>query len=438
VSTTDVIAIGLGPFNLGLAALAAGVPELSVRCFEAKPGFDWHPGMMIEDAVLQVPFLADLVTAAEPQSPYSFLAYLKLTGRLYQFAIREAYFITRSQYVAYCRWVAEQLPGLDFGVEITAVHHDGELYRVEGRRRRSGEPVIAHARHVVVGIGSVPSLPGCLARPLPAGVSHSSEYLNRRASLRRAGSVIVVGSGQSAAEVFHDLVRDKPEAQRVTWLTRSPRFFPMDYSKLALEMATPDYVDHFHRLPAARRREVLASHDDLYRGIGAELIGRIYDLLYDRSSSGPRDDVSLCANVALEGVRSSHGQVLGRFRQLELDQPFERACDHLVLATGYEQARPGFLAPLEPSHFWPETDAPRVDRGYQLVGAPPGLYVQNAESATHGFGASDLSMGPYRNSIILNGILGRAHFLVEKRIAFQDFGVPREASARAASEEMSA
>ena len=69
----DVIAIGIGPFNLGLAALAAPVADLDVLCLDENPAFDWHPGLLLEGATLQTPFLADLVTLADPTSPYSFL-----------------------------------------------------------------------------------------------------------------------------------------------------------------------------------------------------------------------------------------------------------------------------------------------------------------------------------------------------------------------------
>jgi len=31
-------------------------------------------------------------------------------------------------------------------------------------------------------------------------------------------------------------------------------------------------------------------------------------------------------------------------------------------------------------------------------------------------------MGPYRNAIILNSILGYEHFVMEKNVAFQRFG----------------
>lgn len=40
----DVIAIGCGPFNLGLAALASEVDDLSVAVLDSRPEFTWHRG----------------------------------------------------------------------------------------------------------------------------------------------------------------------------------------------------------------------------------------------------------------------------------------------------------------------------------------------------------------------------------------------------------
>ena len=66
----DLAGIGVGPFNLSLAALADGLPELRWAHFESRPAFSWHPGLMIDGATLQVPFLADLVSLADPASPW--------------------------------------------------------------------------------------------------------------------------------------------------------------------------------------------------------------------------------------------------------------------------------------------------------------------------------------------------------------------------------
>ena len=48
----DVVAIGAGPFNLGLAALADPVDDLDVVVLEAREEVSWHPGMLLDDATL--------------------------------------------------------------------------------------------------------------------------------------------------------------------------------------------------------------------------------------------------------------------------------------------------------------------------------------------------------------------------------------------------
>ena len=56
-----------------------------------------------------MPFLADLVTLADPTSPYSFLNYLHEQGRLYRFYFHERFHVLRREFEAYCQWVAAQL-----------------------------------------------------------------------------------------------------------------------------------------------------------------------------------------------------------------------------------------------------------------------------------------------------------------------------------------
>lgn len=51
----DLLGVGVGPFNLSLAALADGVPGLRTAFHEQRPAFRWHPGLLIEGATLQVP-----------------------------------------------------------------------------------------------------------------------------------------------------------------------------------------------------------------------------------------------------------------------------------------------------------------------------------------------------------------------------------------------
>lgn len=432
----DLLGIGIGPFNLGLACLTEPL-DLDAAFLDARGGFAWHHGLMLEDATIQVPFLADLVTLADPTSRYSFLAYLKQIGRLYQFYIREDFQPLRVEYDAYCRWAADHVAGLRWGREVIDVTREASeaepVYRVTARTSRGLETY--RTRHLVLGVGTSPWSPVSPATLDGAGTValHASDYLNRREDLLGLGSVTVVGSGQSAAEVYHDLLSAAGfGGPRVDWVTRSPRFFPMEYTKLTLEMTSPEYIDHFHALPSAVRDELLTAQRSLYKGIDAELINRIHELLYRRSVHGlPRG--LLTAATALDGARPQtrtsrggpedpHRSLLIDLRCTDTGQAWQHACEGLVLATGYRPTPAGFLGGIDTDIDRDERGRYRVARDHTVDRAHRYIHVQNAEEHTHGLTAPDLGMGAMRNSIILRTICGREVYPVETSIAFQRFG----------------
>ena len=76
VAVVDMAGIGIGPANLSLAALAKPHPGISAAFFERSSEFQWHAGMMVPEAMLQVHYLKDLVSLVAPSNPLSFLAYL--------------------------------------------------------------------------------------------------------------------------------------------------------------------------------------------------------------------------------------------------------------------------------------------------------------------------------------------------------------------------
>jgi lysine N6-hydroxylase len=359
---------------------------------------------MLPDAEIQVPFLADLVTLADPTSRFSFLSYLHAQGRLYRFYFREHFHVLRREFEAYCRWVSEQLASVRFGHRVDAIRPIPGGWSVWTRG------VEHRARHVVVGVGCVPAKPD-FARALP----HSADYLTLRDRALSAGSVAVVGSGQSAGEIFADVLEHG--RGRLDWFTRSAGFLPMEYSKLGLEHFSPEYTAYFHALPETRRDALRAGQDLLYKGISAETSERIYDLLYRASIDG-EPDVRYCARCELRGVE---GRRL-HFHQLEQDVAFTHEADVTILATGYEPAP----LPL-PSHLLARDTAgrPVVELDYRLRladGSPSTLFVQNGELHTHGIGAPDLGLGAHRNAVIVNAMLGRDVYTVRARNVFQSFG----------------
>ncbi|MQY13896.1 L-lysine N6-monooxygenase [Streptomyces sp. RB5] len=416
----DFAAIGLGPFNLGLACLTAPVDGLDGVFLEAREAADWawHPGMFLEGTHLQTPFMSDLVTLADPTSPYSFLSYLKQSGRLYSFYIRESFYPLREEFSDYCRWAAAQLPAVRFGQRVTEVTYDDGAYTIHTGDRTY------RARRLILGTGTPPYVPES-CRGLPGDAAHNSRYLELRDGLRRKDSVTVVGSGQSAAEIFHDLLQDiDTHDYALTWVTRSPRFFPLEYTKLTLEMTSPEYIDYFHALPPAARDRLIGAQKHLYKGINSDLINEIFDLLYVKNLRRPVP-ARLLTNTELTSVHHDAGTYTLGLRQREQGRDFTLDTQGLVLATGYRHRVPDFLAPVRDRIRWDARGRYDVRRDYSIDTAGTGeIFVQNAELHTHGLAAPDLGMAAYRNASIIRELLGGTEYYpVEKRVAFQEFGI---------------
>jgi lysine N6-hydroxylase len=412
VHTHDVIGVGVGPFNLGLAALLDPIDEIDALFCEARPEFSWHPGMLLDGATVQTPFLADLVTLADPTHPLSYLAYLKAVGRLYPFYIREDFHPLRAEFDAYCRWAAAQLRSIRFGTPVDAVTHDGEAYLVH-----SGDATVRGHR-LVLGTGTPPWVPEA-ARGLEH--LHNAHYLHNRDTLLEHDTITVVGSGQSAAEIYRDLL-GRAGDRAVHWVTRSPRFFPLEYTKLTLEMTSPDYVDHFHALPPPTRDRLVTEQKNLYKGISAGVIDGIFDLLYERSVHGPVR-TRLLTNTALTGLDQGPGGYRLHLHHAELDRTWHLDTGGLVLATGYRHTVPALLDGVRDRLRFDAHGRFDVRRDYSVDVRGGEVFVQNAELHTHGFVAPDLGMAAYRNSSIIRSLLGREHYPVEKSIAFQEFGM---------------
>ena len=423
--THDLLGIGIGPFNLGLAALADPLPDVDAIFLDQADEFRWHPGMMIEGATIQVPFLADLVTMADPTSPYSFLAFLKDQGRLYPFYIRESFFPLRAEYDAYCRWVAARLDTLRWGRRVTAVEHDGDAWVVTALTADGAE--IHRARHLVLGTGTAPRLPAPLAElaaAAPDRVVHTADYLPHRAGLAASGAVTVVGSGQSAAEVYRDLLETIHDGgYRLDWVTRSPRFFPMEYTKLTLEMTSPEYTDHYHALPEELRDRLGREQRSLYKGISAELVDDIHNTLYRKSALGREVPTTLLTDVEVISGRVEGDDVVLTLRHGQTGRTAEHRTRTVVAATGYGSGIPGFLDPVRERINLDAAGRFAVTRDYTVDDSRT-LHVVNGEEHTHGVTAPDLGFGAWRNATILANVTGREPYAIERSIAFQTFGLP--------------
>ncbi|WP_063770859.1 lysine N(6)-hydroxylase/L-ornithine N(5)-oxygenase family protein [Streptacidiphilus neutrinimicus] len=465
----DLVGVGLGPFNLSLAAMADRVPDLRSVFLEAKPEFSWHPGLMIEGARMQVPFLADLVSLVDPTSPWSFLAYLGDRDRLFPFYFSEQWHLTRREYADYCLWAADRLPNCRFDSPVKSVRWNAgrSVFEVEVPGR---EPYLA--RHLVLGVGTEPVIPRAFADLVNAAgpAVHSSEYLTSPRSpltlargtdngggLRSLRDVTVVGSGQSGAEVFLDLLRRRGSdaGPHLRWITRTAALAPMEYSRLGLEHFTPDYTRYFHSLPEPTRDGLVSRQWQLYKAASAETLAAIHEAVYERTTAGGAADVEIVPGTEVLAARGGEGRASGQGGQggeigdggiggiggieLRCSHPQSGAeyalrTDLVVLATGYAARRPALLDPVRDLVLWDAKGRYRVGLDHRVAlraDVSARLYVQNAELHTHGVGTPDLGLGAHRAAVILNAVctevLGHPVHRLPEATAWTTFGRPRSA-----------
>jgi lysine N6-hydroxylase len=425
----DFIGIGIGPFNLGMAVLSQPIKELNCLFFEQKKEFTWHAGMLIENTTLQVPFLADLVLPVDPTSKFTFINYLKEIQRLFKFCIKEDNFITRKEYVNYCKWVAAQLNNCHFGHSVrNAVYvQEKNCYELTVLNHATDTEHIYYTKRLVLGIGTSPTIQGFAKEHLSGQVFHNSSYLyNKLEAIASSKAITIVGSGQSAGEVFYDLLQESTHhCYDLSWFTRSPRFFPMEYAKLTHEFTSPDYINYFYSLEEQKKERVLKAQDVLYKGMNISLINSIYDALYNRDLEENSNKINLTTNCELRDITKGKGkELILQFYHREQEKEFLWSTDTLILSTGYSFELPSFLHKLKDRIQWDNRGRFAVNKNYSIDKTNNEIFVLNAELHTHGFLAPDLGMAPYRNATILNEILGYTYYKMEEHITFQSFAAP--------------
>ena len=453
----DIIGIGVGPFNLSLAALLTKT-EVTAKFFEQKAEFNWHKGMILPNTTLQVPFMADLVTLIDPTSPYSFLNYLHTQQRLLKFYFLEEFKIYRKEYNHYCQWVAGQLDSLSFDATVIDVAFDDSNDGFVVTVCEQGIQKTYHAKNLVIGTGTQATLPLSLqdtAKQAPNRFMHTAHFADNfdLDSLKpNSGKVeeglpkiLVLGSGQSSAEVYRtlfdqqfdgdDSTNDNPKFQ-LDWMTRSAGFFPMEYSPLGLEHFSPAYTDYFYHLDSATKPQVIAKQDLLYKGMGFETIRDIYHRLYERSITNQELHSTLLSNcevveaMLIERPESTDTiKLVGK--QREQNQSFTAEYDCVIAGTGYRYGLPECLNTILSSIAHDEFEQPIIDRNYVLkyvltyqkeMATDGKIFVQNQEVHSHGVGAPDLGLGAYRAGCIINQLTGEQTYDTDALTVFQKFG----------------
>lgn len=434
----DFIAVGVGPFNLGLACLSSALSDFRCLFLDKEEEFNWHPGMLIDGVTLQSPFLADLVSMADPTNPFSYLNYRKQQGSLFNFFVRENYYLERQEYNRYCRWAVSRLHNICFNHHVEQVVYDHEqcVYRVAGIETKQKKPFSFLAKKLVIGVGMKPRIPD-LFRSFSSGIElHSSHYLKNKPELQKKKKITVIGGGQSGAEIFYDLLKDSEHfGYQLDWVTRAPRFFQMETAKLTLEILCGDYGTYFHGLDKPTKQKIIEEQKSVYCGANQSLIDKIYDFL-DSSRHGNLPQVQLmpCMNlISVEAesnfynnTKSNAGTFFLQFVHTQTGGRYQTQTDGLVLSSGHLYEVPSFMEGIFDRIERDDQGKYLQKENWSVDVHGREIFIQNAGFESHGLINQDLGMSCYRNSRILREITGRDIYPIEERFAFQSFEPGKE------------
>lgn len=334
----DLIGIGFGPNNIGLAVLAEEYKEpLDMLFLEAREEVSWQPGMMLSNTDIQHSPHLDFVSPINPRSRYTFLNYLKENGRLLSYLNLPAPFPFRKELSLYVQWVASFFTHfVRFGesvVSIDTTQHQGEkLFKVT---TTAGQTYLGRA--VALGTGGLPQIPDVFRPHVGERVFHLTEYLSRVPALIENGKTrfAIIGSGQSAAELTLD-IHERSLETTVHTITRGIGFRQKDLSPFTENIYSPDFEQWFQRHDESQRTTINSElRDAVYGRADKDVLDALYRKWYQDLLEGS-------SRIKFENYADvKRINTFDRKLQLILKQRFGDATrainvDAVVLATGFK------------------------------------------------------------------------------------------------------
>lgn len=407
----DLAGIGVGPANLSIAALAEPVAGARFQFFDSKPEFRWHPGLMLPDSRLTVTYFRDLVTLVDPTNRFSFLNFLVQHGRAFHFLEANGSSCSRREFEQYFQWVATQLPSIRWSSRVESVTASDDGFHVA---LNGGDACVA--RTLVLASGAEPNIP-VFAKPFMGGtVLHSSDLVTLRPEWK-GRRVLVVGAGQSGAEVVHHMVSDERALpSSLTWVSSRAGFQPLDDSPFTDEWFSANFLAFFNGLPTRRRAEILreqrnAGADGITDSLMRSLYRRLYHLEHVLQANMRQ---RLLISRRAVGIAQKGGRHVVELHDLNHHTVEKVAADLVVLCTGYTHQVPEYLKPIQDR--LPIVDGEfQANADYSLDLDGPGghrIYVQGFAESSHGISDKSLSLASWRGATIINSVLEREVYRV--------------------------
>jgi L-ornithine N5-monooxygenase len=435
----DMVCIGFGPAAVGIAVALHDAHEEAegfrqapkVRFLERQSGFFWHAGMLLPGAKMQISFIKDLATLRDPCSHFTFLNYLKEHDRLVHFSNLGTFLPSRLEFEDYMRWSANHFEDIvDYAQSVESIRpiqaSSGSKFdalEIRTRNSTTGQLATRLSKNVVIAVGGKASRPPVFQKNLTQ-VLHTSEYQNKISHVlpdaHGSYSVAVVGSGQSAAEVFNDLHARYPNSS-TRLIMRDTAMRPSDDSPFVNEIFNPEAVDSFFGQPDGIRSETLKKNKATnYSVVRLELLEHIYESLYMQCINEPdrskwrhqilnsREIVEVVDNPKTNQVQL----VVSRMDGSGWNNKETLDFDAVILATGYK--RDAHIDMLhECQGINGSTDGSWVaNRDYSLrldrsqVQEDVSIWLQGCNEQTHGLADSLLSIVATRSGELVQSLFG--------------------------------
>lgn len=419
----DLVGIGVGPFNLSLAALLEKAPLMKTIFLERKPNFEWHSELMFQDSVMQTTYMKDLVTPVDPTSSYSFLNYLNKNDLFYAFLNTQRSVISRREFEQYCAWVSERLQDrLKFNTEVQNVEYKQDLFTIATEQ---GE---YHAKNICIATGMVQRVPEVAKAHIGAQVFHAKSAYMKDLNLK-GKSVLIVGGGQTGIEVFSNLLEDRwGRAASVQLVSRRQNLEPLDESAFTNEYFTPQYVDGFWNLSADKKSQIVASQKLASDGNTPSYLAKLFNDLY-RIKHVEKDArvISLKMGRKLVQMKAANNQFISAIENCFTGKLEEINADVVILCTGFETQIPKALEGLKSKIHFDSQGRFEFNKNYSIQWDSQQknkIYALNFSRHNHGIVDPQTSLMAWRSACVINDLTESQLYRTNLETAnFIDFGV---------------
>ncbi|SMF80035.1 lysine N(6)-hydroxylase/L-ornithine N(5)-oxygenase family protein [Pseudobacteriovorax antillogorgiicola] len=404
----EFLGIGIGPFNLSIAALASQVPHYKTLFLDSKDSFSWHPDLMFEDAFMQTSWLKDLVTPVDPTNPNSFLNYLVENKKFYAFLNTSRSTIKRIEFEHYCRWVADRLSNTKFNSHVLGVQKvdDGFVVRTEDN--------IYHTKKLCLGTGLQPNIPA-EAQAFLGSDCFFARSPHLKAMDLEGKRLAIVGGGQTGIEILLNGLRGQwGQAKAINVFSRRDNLEPLDESPFVNEYFIPHYVKEFAKLPKRRKGAIVDYQKLASDGITPAYLEELYQELYDqRYLHGREGHVHLYPNRDFRKLSKSSDCYRLEISNRHTEQTESYEADVVIFATGFRQALPDFAEALIGDAVKDSYGRIDIDENFQIRSASESdssLYGLNLGRHCVGISEPQVSLMAWRAGTILNHALGEQRF----------------------------